>query len=172
MDSSTSSPPLLTALEAVLLTRAEPVPQSELRALFQEEGHTNAAIRAALGQLQQQWQHRGMVLVETPLGWRFQSQAAFSKYLRPFHAERVHRFSRAAIETLAIIAYKQPVTRGDIEDIRGVAVSANILKSLEEKAWIKEVGHKNVPGRPALFGTTPTFLTDFGLRSLSDLPSV
>lgn len=172
MDSSASSTHLLAAIEAVLLTRAEPVPQSELVTLFQEEGHTKATIRAALLQLQQQWQHRGMVLVETPLGWRFQSQAAFSKYVRPAHTERVHRFSRAAIETLAIIAYKQPVTRGDIEDIRGVAVSANILKSLEDKAWIKEVGHKNVPGRPALFGTTPAFLADFGLRSLSDLPSV
>lgn len=162
---------LSAALEAVLLTRTEPVKLGELVSIFSEDGTSAAGIRSALIELQQQWQHRGMVLIETPLGWRFQSQAAFSKYLRPAHADRVHRFSRAAIETLAIIAYKQPVSRGDIEDIRGVAVSANILKSLEEKAWIKEVGYKNVPGRPALFGTTPVFLADFGLSSLSELPS-
>jgi segregation and condensation protein B len=163
---------LVLALEVVLLTRSEPVLLEELVVIFGEEGWSSHAIQSALSDLQTQWQSRGMNLVETALGWRFQSKMAFSKYLRSVHAERIQRFSRAAIETLTIIAYKQPVSRGDIENIRGVAVSSGILKSLEEKGWIKEIGHRNVPGKPALFGTTDAFLTDFGLSSLDGLPSV
>lgn len=164
-------PHVLMALETVLLTHAEPLKLTELVSIFSEDHLSATSLRSALLVLQHQWAHRGMVLVETALGWRFQSKPALAAYLRPAHAQRLHRFSRAAVETLAIIAYKQPVCRADIEDIRGVAVSANILKSLEDKGWIKEVGHKNAPGRPALFATTATFLADFGLSSLSDLPT-
>jgi segregation and condensation protein B len=163
----------LVALEAVLLSRSEPIKTSELAAVFQEEFGNAHEVRRALLALQQQWAARGLNLIETALGWQFQTRPTVAKYLRPLAGmSRTQRFSRAAIETLAIIAYKQPVSRGDIEDIRGVAVSASILKSLEDQGWIKEVGHRNVMGRPALFGTTPGFLVDFGLTSLSELPQV
>ena len=111
-----------------------------------------------------------MELVQLATGWRFQSNAGMQRFLERLSPERVPKYSRAVMETLAIIAWRQPVTRGDIEDIRGVAVSANILKTLESRGWIDAVGHRDVPGRPALYATTKAFLDDLGLRSLAELP--
>jgi segregation and condensation protein B len=156
-------------LEAALLAAQEPLAVSELRKMFDEEigGDT---LRVLLEELREEWKDRGVELVTTASGWRFQTRASFQKFLERIHPERAPRYSRAVLETLAIVAYRQPVTRGDIEDIRGVTVSTEVMKRLEDRGWVEVIGHKEVPGRPALYATTRTFLDDLSLRSLQELP--
>lgn len=156
-------------LEAALLAAPEPLPISELRKLFEMDPGTET-LRRLLAGLQEDWVGRGVELVQLASGWRFQTRPEFQVYLDRLRTEKPVKYSRAVLETLAIIAYRQPATRGDIEDIRGVAVSANIIRSLEARGWIDVVGHREVPGRPALYATTKQFLDDLGLRSLSELP--
>lgn len=133
---------------------------------------TRVKIKAALEELQQDYQGRGIELVSVAGGYRFQTIEALSPYLQPLWQEKAPKYSRATLETLAVIAYRQPVTRGDIEFVRGVAVSSHTIKSLTDRQWIKSVGHKEVPGRPALYATTTEFLAYFGLDTLADLPSL
>ena len=159
-------------LEAALLCAASPMPLAELRKLFDEETFTNAQIDEMLQALQLSWVGRGMELVELASGWRFQSTEGMQKYLERLNPERVPKYSRAVMETLAIIAWRQPVTRGDIEDIRGVTVSSQIVKTLEDRGWIEVIGHRDGPGRPGLLGTTKQFLDDLGLRALDELPAL
>lgn len=127
-------------------------------------------IKAALDELQQDYQDRGVQLVKVAGGYRFQTLDVLSPFLQPLWQEKAPKYSRATLETLAVIAYRQPVTRGDIEQVRGVAISSHIIKSLSDRDWIKVVGHKEVPGRPALYATTLEFLAYFGLDTLADLP--
>jgi segregation and condensation protein B len=156
-------------LETALLTAERPLPLAELRKLFADELNADT-LRVLLDELRSDWSGRGIELVALASGWRFQSTAAMRVYLDRLNAEKPPRYSRAVLETLAIIAYRQPVTRGDIEDIRGVAVSPQVVKLLEERGWIECIGHRESPGRPALFATTRSFLDDLGLRSLEELP--
>lgn len=156
-------------LETALLCTQQPLSLSELRRLFADEIDA-AALRALLGELRNDWQPRGLELASLASGWRFQSRPAMQKYLERLHPEKPPKYSRAALETLAIIAYRQPVTRGDIEDIRGVTVSSNLIRALDERGWIEVIGHREAPGRPALFGTTRQFLDDLGLAALDELP--
>jgi segregation and condensation protein B len=156
-------------LEAALLVANEPLPLSELKKLF-EDAFDDDTWRTLLDDLRRDWHGRGIELVQLAGGWRFQTRPEFSIYLDRLKNEKAPKYSRAVLETLAIIAYRQPVTRGDIEDTRGVAVSPNILKVLEGRGWIDAVGHRDAPGRPALYATTRKFLDDLGLRSLSELP--
>jgi segregation and condensation protein B len=127
-------------------------------------------LRMLLEELREAWTGRGVELVATASGWRFQTRASLQQFLERIHPERAPRYSRAVLETLAIIAYRQPVTRGDIEGIRGVSVSTEVIRRLEERNWVEVIGHKEVPGRPALYATTKTFLDDLGLRTLEELP--
>ena len=159
-------------LEAALLCAPSPMPLSELRKLFDAEQVSNEQIKLALDTLQQAWLDRGMELVELATGWRFQSRESMQRYLELLNPERVPKYSRAVMETLAIIAWRQPVTRGDIEDIRGVTVSSQIVKTLEDRGWIEVIGHRDGPGRPGLLGTTRQFLDDLGLRALDELPAL
>ncbi|MGL4640907.1 SMC-Scp complex subunit ScpB [Shewanella sp.] len=129
-------------------------------------------IKAALDELQQDYQERGVQLVKVAGGYRFQTLEVLSPFLQPLWQEKAPKYSRATLETLAVIAYRQPVTRGDIEQVRGVAISSHIIKSLSDRQWIKVVGHKEVPGRPALYATTLEFLAYFGLDTLADLPAL
>ena len=156
-------------LEAALLAAQQPLPILELRKMFDEEISADT-LRRLLDELRETWKDRGVELAVTAGGWRFQTRVSVQKYLERIHPEKPPRYSRAVMETLAIIAYRQPVTRGDIEDIRGVTVSSEVLKRLEDRGWIDVVGHKETPGRPALYATTPSFLDDLGLRSLQELP--
>ena len=156
-------------LETALLAAASPVPVSDLRRLFEEDPGGDL-VRRLLDELAEDWQGRGVELVQTAGGWRFQTRLAYQVYLDRLKQERPPRYSRAVLETLAIIAYRQPVTRGDIEDIRGVVVSSNVLKTLESRGWVDVVGHRETPGRPGLYATTRKFLEDLGLRSLTELP--
>ncbi len=158
-------------LETALLSAQEPISPQQLRRLFDEEVSLEA-IRNVLDDLRGDWADRGVELVQVATGWRFQARAEMQRYLDRLHPEKPPRYSRAVLETLAIIAYKQPVTRGDIEDIRGVTVSSQILKTLEARGWIDLIGHKEVPGRPGLYATTKSFLDDLNLRSLEELPSL
>ena len=158
-----------SVLEAALLATNQPLPLPALRKLFDEEIN-NDTLRALLDELRRDWDGRGVELVNLASGWRFQTRPEFQHYLERLSSERPPRYSRAVMETLAIIAYRQPVTRGDIEEIRGVVVSTQVIKSLEDRGWIDVVGHREVPGRPALFGTTKPFLDDLGLVSLDELP--
>jgi len=158
-------------LETALICAHQPMPVREMRALFADE-LTADSIRMLLDELVRDWEDRGVELVCVSTGWRFQSRPEMREYLDRLHPEKPPRYSRAVMETLAIIAYRQPVTRGDIEDIRGVAVSPNILKTLESRGWVDIVGHRDTPGRPALFATTRRFLDDMGLRSLTELPAL
>lgn len=158
-------------IEAALLSAESPLSISSLRILFNDE-MDKAAMEVLLIELQGEWQERGVQLAETATGWRFQTAPAMAVFLERLNPERPARYSRAVMETLAIIAYRQPVTRGDIEDIRGVSVSSTVIKSLEDRAWIEVIGHKDVLGRPALFGTTRKFLDDLGLASIGDLPEL
>ena len=158
-------------LEAALLASQEPVSASDLKRLF--EGELNVeAIRKLLAELAQEWQGRSVELVSLSSGWRFQTRPEFQPYLDRLFPEKAPRYSRAVMETLAIIAYRQPVTRGDIEDVRGVGVSTQIIQALETRGWIDVVGHRETPGRPALYATTGKFLDDLGLRSLEELPAL
>lgn len=160
---------VMTVLEAALLAAQQPIPIAELQKMFDEEIGADT-IRRLLEELREAWKDRGVELVSTASGWRFQTRISFQKYLERINPEKPPRYSRAVLETLAIIAYRQPVTRGDIEDIRGVTVSTEVIHRLEERGWIDVVGHKEVPGRPALYATTKTFLDDIGLLSLQELP--
>ncbi len=156
-------------LEAALLASQEPVSVTELKRLFDGEVGVDA-LRKLLAELAEEWQGRSVELVSLSSGWRFQTRPEFQPYLERLYPERAPRYSRAVMETLAIIAYRQPVTRGDIEDVRGVGVSTQIIQALETRGWIDVVGHRETPGRPALYATTTTFLDDLGLRSLEELP--
>ena len=156
-------------LEAALLAAQEPLTLAELRRLFEEDIGADT-LRRLLDELREAWQGRGVELVNLASGWRFQTRPEYQQYLERLSHDKPPRYSRAVLETLAIIAYRQPVTRGDIEDIRGVTVSTNVIKSLEARSWIDTVGYRDVPGRPALYATTKTFLDDLGLRSLQELP--
>ena len=156
-------------LEAALLAAREPLTPADLRQMFEEDLSTET-LRKLLDELREEWQERGADLIHLASGWRFRTRAEYLPYLDRLNPEKPPRYSRAVLETLAIIAYRQPVTRGDIEEIRGVAVNANVIKALEERGWIDVVGHRDTPGRPALFATTRRFLDDLGLRSLSELP--
>jgi segregation and condensation protein B len=156
-------------LEAALLASQEPVSPAELKRLFDGELGVDA-IRKLLAELADEWKGRSVELVSLSSGWRFQTRPEFQPYLERLFPERPPRYSRAVMETLAIIAYRQPVTRGDIEDIRGVTVSSQIIHTLESRGWIDTVGHRETPGRPALYATTRRFLDDLGLRSLEELP--
>jgi len=156
-------------LEAALLTTQEPLSISELRKLFNDE-LSAAVLTNLLKEIRDQWRDSGVELVNVASGWRFQTKADMQPYLERLTPQKAPRFSRAVLETLAIIAYRQPVTRGDIEEIRGVSVSSSVLKTLTSRGWIEEVGHRNVPGKPALLATTAHFLHDLNLRSLDELP--
>jgi len=156
-------------LEAALLAHTEPMPVSELRRLFDDEIDADT-VRLLLEDLQREWVGHGVELVPLASGWRFQTRPEMREYLDKLKNEKPPRYSRATMETLAIIAYRQPVTRGDIEDIRGVAVATQVIKSLEDRSWIEAIGHRDAPGRPALYATTRHFLDDLGLRSLEELP--
>jgi segregation and condensation protein B len=156
-------------LEAALLTAERPLPLSELRRLFADELNADT-LRVLLDELRDAWAGRGIELRALASGWRFQSAPSMRVYLDRLNPEKPPRYSRAVLETLAIIAYRQPATRGDIEEIRGVSVSPQVIKTLEERGWIETIGHREAPGRPALFATTKTFLDDLGLRSLDELP--
>lgn len=156
-------------LEAALLAAHQPLTVVELRRMFVEEVATET-LRKLLMELRVEWQARPVELVQLASGWRFRTRPEFQPYLERLNPEKPPRYSRAVLETLAIIAYRQPVTRGDIEEIRGVSVATQIIKTLEERGWIDVVGHRDTPGRPALLATTRQFLDDLGLRSLAELP--
>ena len=156
-------------LEAALLVAGEAVTVAELAKLFEPPLPADT-IRKVLDDLRRDWQGRKVELVQVASGWRFQGVPAVQTYLDRLSPEKPPRYSRAVMETLAIIAYQQPVTRGDIEAIRGVAVSTNVIKTLEDRQWVEIVGHRETPGRPALYATTKIFLDDLGLRSLAELP--
>ncbi|OGA20715.1 MAG: SMC-Scp complex subunit ScpB [Betaproteobacteria bacterium RIFCSPLOWO2_02_FULL_67_26] len=169
---TTTSPdlgPMKTVLETVLLASQEPLPVAELKGLFDEEPSTDT-LRRALEELRRDWQGRGVELVQVASGWRFRARPEYQRYLDRLNPQKPPRYSRAVLETLAIIAYRQPVTRGDIEDIRGVVVSPNIIRALEARGWVEVVGHKEVPGRPELLATTRAFLDDLNVASLAELP--
>ena len=156
-------------LETALICSPQPLSLRELRLLF-DDALDASAIKDLLQQLQQAWESRGLELVQVASGWRFQSRPHMRVYLERLHPEKPPRYSRAALEILAIIAYRQPVTRGDIEDIRGVAVNGLLIKQFEERGWVEVVGHRDTVGRPALLATTRQFLDDLGLESLDQLP--
>lgn len=156
-------------LEAALLTTQEPLPISELRKLFNNE-LSAAVLSKLLEEIREKWADSGIELATVASGWRFQTKADMQLYLDRLIPQKAPRYSRAVLETLAIIAYRQPVTRGDIEEIRGVSVSSSVLKTLIARGWIEAVGHRNVPGKPALFATTQHFLDDLNLRALEELP--
>src|SRR6478735_1942014 len=156
-------------LEAALLTAGEPVAVANLAKLFDPPLETPLVTRL-LEELAQSWDGRSVELVQVASGWRFQGKPAIQPFLDRLAPEKPPRYSRAVMETLAIIAYQQPVTRGDIEAVRGVAVSTNVMKTLEDRQWVEAVGHRETPGRPALYATTKTFLDDLGLTSVAELP--
>jgi segregation and condensation protein B len=156
-------------LEAVLLSAQQPLTPLELRKVFLEEIGTDV-LRVLLDEIRVEWSDRPLELVQIASGWRFRTRAEYLPYLERLNPERPPKYSRAVLETLAIIAYRQPVTRGDIEDIRGVTVASQIIKVLEERGWVDVVGHRDTPGRPALLATTKKFLDDLGLRSVTELP--
>ena len=156
-------------LETALICAAQPVSIRDLRTLFDDVLSADT-IKSLLLQLQQEWTQRGVELVAVASGWRFQSRPQMRPFLERLHPEKPPRYTRAALETLAIVAYRQPVTRGDIEDIRGVTVNSLIIKQLEDRGWIEVIGHRETVGRPALFATTRQFLDDLGLQSLDQLP--
>lgn len=158
-------------LEAALLSADRPMTVRDMRQLFDGALSTDAVV-TLLGELVEAWADRGVNLRELASGWRFQTASDVQLYLDRLNPEKPPKYSRATLETLAIIAYKQPVTRGDIEDIRGVTVSSQIVKQLEDRGWIEVIGHREAPGRPALFATTRHFLDDLGLASLSQLPTL
>ncbi|MEI2417310.1 SMC-Scp complex subunit ScpB [Orrella sp. JC864] len=162
----------IAVLETALLCAQQPMPMNELRRLFQGEEVDAARLPELLDMLAQQWESRGLALVQLAGGWRFQSRPGMQRYLERLNPEKPPKYSRAVMETLAIIAWRQPVTRGDIEDIRGVTVSSQIIKSLEDRGWIETIGHRDAPGRPALLGTTRQFLDDLGLKALDELPEL
>lgn len=158
-------------LETALLTTHEPLSVTALRKLFTDEISAET-LRNLLEELRNDWRERGAELVLLASGWRFQTRPEMLLYLERLNPEKTPKYSRAALETLAIIAYKQPVTRGDIEEIRGVTVSSSVIKTLEDRSWIEAIGHRDTAGRPALYATTQQFLNDLGLRALDELPAL
>jgi segregation and condensation protein B len=156
-------------LETALICAQQAMPLRDMRSLFDEQVGADT-VRTLLDELVRDWQGRGVELVALASGWRFQSRPEMREYLDRLHPEKPPRYSRAVMETLAIIAYRQPVTRGDIEDIRGVTVSSQIVKQLEDRGWIEAIGYREAPGRPGLYATTRQFLDDLGLSSLDQLP--
>ncbi|WP_035051631.1 SMC-Scp complex subunit ScpB [Andreprevotia chitinilytica] len=158
-----------TVLETALLTAQEPMPVSTMKRLFAEE-ITATILNDQLEVLQGAWDGRGVELVKLASGWRFRARLEMQPYLDRLEPEKPPRYSRAVMETLAIVAYKQPVTRGEIEEIRGVTVSSAIIQTLKERGWLEVIGHKEVPGRPELLATTDQFLDDLGLAKLAELP--
>lgn len=158
-----------TILEAALLTSEEPLPLSALKKLFDEEVEPEK-ISSLLDEIKKDWNGTAIELVEVASGWRFCARPELQKYLDRLNPEKPPRYSRAVLETLAVIAYRQPVTRGDIEEIRGVSVSSQVLKTLEARGWIEVVGQRETPGRPSLYATTLTFLDDLNLTALEQLP--
>jgi len=160
-------------VEGALLAASQPLTVAQLSALFTlDEPAPDGSLQAALAELQAQCADRGVELVEVANGWRYQVKADVHPWVTRMWAERTTKYTRATLETLALIAYRQPITRGEIEDVRGVSVSSSIMKTLQERGWIKVIGHREAPGRPALFATTRTFLDYFNLKSLSELPSL
>ena len=158
-------------LETVLLTSSEVLPLSQMKLLC-DEPLSNRELESLLADIQRDWQNRGIELVELASGWRFRTRPHMQVYLDRLSPQKPPRYSRAVLETLAIIAYHQPVTRGDIEEIRGVAVASQILKTLEARGWIEVIGTRDTPGRPELFATTMQLLDDLNLRTLQELPSL
>ena len=174
LEKSPPAPPDNTAqikrvLEAVLLSATQPLTVSELRKVFDTEISADL-VRTLLNELRAEWEMRPLELLPLASGWRFRTRAEFLPYLERLNPEKPPKYSRAVLETLAIIAYRQPVTRGDIEDIRGVSVSTQVIRALEERGWVDVVGHRDTPGRPSLLATTKKFLDDLGLRSVTELP--
>lgn len=160
-------------LEAVLLAAGEPLDRAALAAVFEEHERPNEAeLARALAELQEDYAERGLELKEVASGFRIQLREEVNTWVSRLWAERPQRYSRALLETLALIAYRQPITRGEIEEVRGVSVRSNIVRTLQEREWIRVVGHRDIPGKPALFGTTKAFLDYFNLSSLDDLPSL
>ncbi len=160
-------------IEAALLASSQALSLAQIGALFDEDTPpTSAQISAALKELDEACEGRGVELVEVASGWRYQVRSRFHPWVNRLWAERQARYSRALLETLVLIAYRQPVTRGEIEQVRGVAVSTNIVRTLEEREWIRVVGYRDVPGKPALYGTTKAFLDYFQLKSLDEMPSL
>ena len=156
-------------LETALICSQQPMQVRDMRALFDDELGIDT-LKVLLHELKQDWARRGVELVSVATGWRFQSRPEMREFLDRLHPEKPPRYTRATLETLAIIAYRQPVTRGDIEDVRGVMVNSLLLKQLEDRGWIEVIGHRETVGRPALFATTKHFLDDLGLQSLDQLP--
>lgn len=162
---------LKNVLEVALLTSHEPLSLDDMLRLFAERME-RATLRMLLDELKQDWSARTMELVQVASGYRFQAREEYASYLMRLNPERQAKYSRAVMETLAIIAYRQPVTRGDIEEIRGVTVNPNVMRQLQERDWVDVVGQREVPGRPSLYATTKHFLDDFNLRSLAELPAI
>ena len=158
-------------LETALICAQQPLPLVALRALFDDQVGPDT-LKCLLDDLVREWEGRGVELVPLASGWRFQSRPEMREYLDRLNPEKPPKYSRAVLETLAIVAYRQPVTRGDIEDIRGVAVGTPIVKQLEDRGWIEAIGHREAPGRPALYATTRQFLDDLGVASLDQLPTL
>lgn len=163
---------IIRVFETALLCADQPMPLAELRKLFAAEDFSNDDLRRYLAILQLDWNEKGLELVSLASGWRFQSRPEMQRFLARLNPEKPPRYSRAVLETLAIIAWRQPVTRGDIEDIRGVTVSTQIVRTLEDRGWIEVLGYRDAPGRPALLGTTRQFLDDLGLMALDELPEL
>lgn len=165
---------LVNIIEAALLAAATPLSLNQLETLFDGEDKrpSRDALRAALRQLMADCEGRGVQLSEVASGWRLQVRAELAPYVSRLWEERPQRYTRALLETLALIAYRQPITRAEIEEVRGVSVSSNIVKTLQEREWIRVVGHREVPGRPAMFGTTRQFLDYFDLKGIDQLPSL
>lgn len=159
-------------LETALLTSPEPLSLNEMKRMFPRGETNNELMRKLLDEIRTAWEGRGVELVNVASGWRFRSRPELQRYLDKLNPQKAPKYSRAVMETLTIIAYRQPVTRGDVEDIRGVVVTSNIIKSLEARGWIDVIGHRDVPGRPAIYATTKQFLDDLGLRSLEELPTL
>lgn len=156
-------------LETALICANQPLSMRDMRVLFEDQLGVDS-LKLVLDELMRDWSGKGVELVRVASGWRFQSRPELREFLDRLNPEKPPRYSRAVMETLAIIAYRQPVTRGDIEDIRGVAVSSQIIKQLEDRNWVETIGHRDAPGRPALYATTRQFLDDLGLSSLDQLP--
>jgi segregation and condensation protein B len=156
-------------LETALICSQQPLPVRDMRTLFNESLGVDT-LKTLLEEIRNDWAGRGVELVGVASGWRFQSRPEMREYLDRLHPEKPPRYTRATLETLAIIAYRQPVTRGDMEDIRGVTISSLLIKQLEDRGWVEVIGHREAPGRPALFATTRQFLDDLGLESLDQLP--
>ncbi len=156
-------------LETALICALQPVTVREMRTLFDDQIGADS-IKGILAELQQDWAQRGVELIQVASGWRFQSRPEMREYLDRLHPEKPPKYTRATLETLAIIAYRQPVTRGDIEDIRGVTVNSQLIKQLEDRGWVEVIGHRETIGRPGLYATTRQFLDDLGLESLDQLP--